>query len=202
MREQRLARIGGVPAECGADGEPLVGRHVLRRARAAPLRAAPGAAGRGRRRDARRHLDDVVVGEPRERAVVPDVDLVHLAGRRRERRDEPGRRLAVEGAAALLQQRRLLVDLGIAVDLEQLLLDLGDGGRARHSVELLVQHARRARRSSAGSTTGSLRAPRAAGAAAPTSAASSSPRSASSCGSTSSPATRTARIHVRWLRPT
>ena len=30
-------------------------------------------------RDARRHLDDVVVGEPGERAVVADVDLVHGA---------------------------------------------------------------------------------------------------------------------------
>ncbi len=58
--------------------------------------------------DARRHLDDVVGGEPGERAVVSNVDLVHGAVVARQRRDEPDRSLAVERAAALLEQRRLL----------------------------------------------------------------------------------------------
>ena len=167
MGEQRLARVGGVATECGGDGEPLVGRHVLRRPEQfrceRRLRQRDGDAVL----DARRHLDDVVVGEPRERAVVPDVDLVQLAGAGGERCHEARRRLAVEGAAPLLQQRRLLVDLRIAVDLEQVLAR----SRRRRPREEFRRAARpgrrRARRSSGGSTTESLRDPRAAAAAAP-----------------------------------
>ena len=66
--------------------------------------AAPGRRGA----DARGHLDDVVVGQPGERAVVAHVDHVDRAVAGRQRGDEPGRRLAVERAAALLEQRRLL----------------------------------------------------------------------------------------------
>ena len=89
MGEQGLARVGGIAAERGAGGEPLVSRDVLREAE--QLRSER----RLRQRDgyavldARRDLDDVVVGEPRERAVVPDVDLVQLAGARRERATRP-----------------------------------------------------------------------------------------------------------------
>ena len=63
-----------------------------------------------------------------------------LAGAGDERGDEAGRGLAVEGAAALLEQRRLLVDRRIAVELEQLALDLRHGCRPRDAVELLREH--------------------------------------------------------------
>ena len=92
------------------------------------------------RADAGGHLDDVVVGEAVDDAVVAHVDDVHVTGVARERGDESGRGLAVEGAAALLQQRRLLVELGIAVELEQLALDLGHRDGARCAVALLVEH--------------------------------------------------------------
>ena len=128
----------GSRVSAARDREPLVRGDVLRQAeqlgRERRLRSgsAPG------RVDARRHLDDVVVREPGERAVVAHVDLVHGAVAGDERRDEPERGLAVERAAALLEQRRLLDQLRVAVQLEQLALDLGDGLRARHAVELLA----------------------------------------------------------------
>ena len=140
MGEQGLARVGRIAAERRADGEPLVRRHVLREAEQLRcercLRQRDGYAVL----DARRDLDDVVGGEPRERALVPDVDLVQLAGAGSERCHEARRRFAVERAAPLLQQRRLLVDFWIAVELEQLPLDLGHDGRARGSAELLGEH--------------------------------------------------------------
>ena len=58
-----------------------------------------------------------------------------------ERRDEPDCCFAVERTAALFEQRRLLVQRRVAVQLEQLALDLGDDGRARRrAVELLREH--------------------------------------------------------------
>ena len=57
-----------------------------------------------------------------------------------ERRDESGCRLAVERAAALLEQRRLLVQRRVAVELEQAALELGDDLRTRHAGELLGQN--------------------------------------------------------------
>ena len=101
------------------------------------LERALGQRDEAARVDARRHLDDVVVGEPGERAVVAHVDLVHRVVAADERPDEPGRRLAVEGAAALLEQRGLLVQRRVAIELEQAALDLGDDLGARRSLELL-----------------------------------------------------------------
>ena len=153
---------------------------------------ASGACGSGTRPvrlDPRRHLDDVVVGEPGERARVPDVDLVHVAVAGDERGDEAGRGLAVERAAALLEQRGLLGQRRVAVELEQLALDLGDD-LARAARRRAARRApRRGGRSSAGRTRGRRRAPRAAAAAAPPARAISSPCAAISSGSTSRPST-------------
>ena len=54
--------------------------------------------------------------------------------------DELGRCLAVEGAAALLQQLGLLGQRRIAIELEQLALDLGDHLRSGNPVALLGEH--------------------------------------------------------------
>ena len=89
--------------------------------------------------DPRRNLDDVIVRQPGDGAVISHVHLVHDAVVADERGDEPGRGLAVEGAAALLEQRRLLVQRRVAVELEQAALDLGDDLRPRDAVELPAQ---------------------------------------------------------------
>ena len=169
----------------------------LRRERRLRQRDGPVAA------DARRHLDDVVVRRGRRACR-------RCARRRRGRRRSPAaqrgdqahRGLAVVRAAALLEQRRLLVQRRVAVQLQQPALDLGDGRGARHARRAARRAPRRARRSSAGSTTGPRRARRAAGAAARRSPASSSPCAASSVGEHVGAVDRTARTHVRWLRPT
>ena len=90
--------------------------------------------------DAGRHLDDVVGRQSGERLAVADVDLVHGAVARRERRDQAECGLAVERAAALHEEVGPLVDRGIAVDVEQALFDLLDDGRPRLALELLAQH--------------------------------------------------------------
>ena len=137
--EQRLPchrRVGG---DRRLRGEPLVGGNVLgepkelrRERRLRQGREAPVL-------HPRRNLDDVIVRQPGERAVISDVDLVHDAVVADERGDEPGRGLAVEGAAALFEQRRLLVQRRVAVELEQAALDLGDDLRPRDARELLAQ---------------------------------------------------------------
>ena len=90
--------------------------------------------------DARRHLDDVVRGEPGDRPLVPDVDDVHLVGPAREGRGQADRGLAVERAAAALELGRLLGECGIAVHLEELALDLHHLLRARHALALIREH--------------------------------------------------------------
>ena len=73
------------------------------RGRAAPVPAAPAAAAAAPSRvDARRHLDDVVVGQPGERAVVAHVDDVHgaVAGDERARRARPPPRCRTRRRAA------------------------------------------------------------------------------------------------------
>ncbi len=119
-----------------------------------------------------------------------------------ERRDELRRRLAVERAAAVGEQGRLLGQRLVAVQLEQARLDVDDvlgagvagalllddpgglvvvaqvvGGDGAERADELGRHARRARRSSPG-------------------------RLPSSSGSRSTPSTRTARSQLRWLSPT
>ena len=76
--------------------------------------------------------------------------------------DEPRRRLAVEGAAALLEQRGLLGQRRVAVQLEQLALDLRPPSSRAARRRAARRAPRRARRSSAGSRTGRRRARRAA----------------------------------------
>ena len=77
---------------------------------------------------------------PGDRAVVADVDDLGVAGVARERGDELRRGLAVERAAAPLEQLRLGRQRRVAVELEQLALDLGDLGRARRADELRGEH--------------------------------------------------------------
>ena len=65
---------------------------------------------------------------------------MRFPGVRSKRTHEPDRSLAVERAPTLFEERRLLDELRIAVEIEQLALDLGDGRRAGHAVELLGEH--------------------------------------------------------------
>src|SRR5207247_10578848 len=135
-REERLPHGDDVAGHGGLGGEPLVrgdvldepeelGRERLLRKRLRPVAA-----------HTRRHLDDVVVRQARERAVVARVDDVHLAGSAGERRRESDRSLAVERAAPLLEQGRLLGERRVAVHPEQLALDLHYLPRARQVMEI------------------------------------------------------------------
>src|SRR6266542_6166368 len=65
---------------------------------------------------------------------------MHVAVAGRKGPDETDGRLAVERTAALLEERRLLDEVRVAIQLEQSALDLRDGRRPRHSVELLGEH--------------------------------------------------------------
>ena len=133
----RRAPAGAGPGrgvERGGEREPLVRRGVLHEAE--QLRAQRrlgqrlGAAGR----DARGHLDDVVRLQAGEAVAVADVDHLHVAVARRQRAHELRRRLAVVRAAAPLQQRRLLPQRRVAIQLEQLALDGLHLGGARRPV--------------------------------------------------------------------
>ena len=64
-------------------------------------------------------LDDVVVGQVGDRAVVAHVHDLHVAGAGVQRRDQRRGRVGVEGAAPLLQQLRLRVEGRVLVQLEQ-----------------------------------------------------------------------------------
>ena len=162
--------------------------------------------GRDRRRagavDARRDLDDRVVGQVRDRAAVVRVDDVDRAVARVERLDERRGRLAVVRAAAPLQQLGLAVQRRVAVEVEQLALDADDVGRPAGALALLAQDV--VGRVVVAQVVGRDRAERPddrrAGSHRPA-VTSSSPASSSS-GRRSTPSTRTARIHDRWLRPT
>ena len=122
-------------------GQALVGGHVLDepeqlgRERRFGQRLDPGARHPGR------DLDDVVCRQPGECRSIAQVDLVDAVLDAGQRCDETRRRLAVERATALLELCRLLAERRIAVELQQLALELGDDGRARHAVELLGEHA-------------------------------------------------------------
>ena len=157
MREQRLARgRPGRAVTAACDGEPLVRGDVLHEAeqlgRERRLRQRHGAA-RARRAPAPRRRR-----RRRARRASPSLRTSTTCtspSPRDERGDEAGRRLAVERAAALLEQRRLLVQRRVAVQLEQLALDLRDDlPRAASPSELLGEHLVVARRSSAGSSDG------------------------------------------------
>src|SRR5947209_14260219 len=80
--------------------------------------------------DPRGDLHDVVVGEAKERPSIADVDDLYIAAVRRQGCDELEGGLAVERPTSLLEQRWFLLQVRIAVHLEQLALDLGNGSRA------------------------------------------------------------------------
>ena len=121
VRRSYAATCWTRPSSSGASGDCGSGR---------------GAAGA----DPARELDDVVVRETRHCARVSHVDHLSVPGVARERRDQRGSRLAVEGAAALLEERWLLRQLRIAIQLEQLALDLGNRDRARGADAQLLEH--------------------------------------------------------------
>ena len=90
--------------------------------------------------DRRRNLDDVVVGEEGQGAVVAEVDDLDVAVVGPQRRDEVHRRLGVEGAAALRERLGLRVLRGVGVQLEELTLDVLHGIGSGRGAELLAQH--------------------------------------------------------------
>ena len=141
VREERLARVDRVAAERGA--RPRAARRPRRagRGRAARARAAPAAA--ARRRRPRSRAGTSTTSSSASPASVPSLRTSTTCTSpvpAASEAIEAGRRLAVERAAALLEQRRLLGDLRIAVELEQLALDLGHRGRARRPAALLGEH--------------------------------------------------------------
>ena len=198
-----LRTSSGLPRQRRAHGEPLVGGDVLdeaeqlRRERRL-ARAATGPSGPTR-------AGTSTTSSSASPASVPPLRMSTTwtaSPAPRQRGDDAGGGLAVERAAALLEQRGLLVQRRVAVHLEQLAAR-SRRPRPRAARPRAARPARgRARRSSAGSRTARRRAPRAAGAAARR------PRRARRRGrpaaspSTSSPSSRTARTQVRWLSPT
>ena len=140
MREERLPRGDRVTRHRRLGGEPLVGSDVLHEpeklGRERALRQRRGA----RPADARRELDDVVVLKALDDPVVSYVDDLDIAAVGGERGDQRGRGLAVERAAALLEERRLLGDLRVAVDVEEPGFDLCHRGRAGHAFALLGEY--------------------------------------------------------------
>ena len=183
-------------------GESLVGGHVLHEAeqlgRERRLRQRLGAgparfarAARRRRRPAR----------PVDDAFVPDVDDLDVARAGRERGDQGRRGLAVERAAPLLEKRRLLGDLGVAVDVEQA-RPRSRPPRPRAARRPAARRGRRrARRSSGGTTTGSRRAPPAGASGSPACAASAWPCSSRRSGSTSRSSTSDAPDPRQVVQP-
>src|SRR5207237_4269578 len=139
MREQGLVNEVAVTGYRCLDGEALVGGDVLDEAeqlgREWLLRQRLCSVGA----DPCWELDDVVVREAGEGAVVADVDHLDLAVAGGERPDQLRCRVAVVRAAASLEQLRLGREVRIAVELEQLPLDLGDLGGPRGSRSLALE---------------------------------------------------------------
>ena len=140
MRHQGLVDELPVSRYGSRDGESLVGRHVLREAEELWRERRLRQRHRAVRRDSRRNLDDVVVSESDQRAVVPRVDDLGVAVSGRQRRNELRRGFAVIRASALLEQRGLRDECLVAIEVEQLSLDPGDRRRPRHARSLLVEH--------------------------------------------------------------
>ena len=127
------------------DRQLLVGLHRLHEA------AHPGLERRLRQhlgalpRDSRRDLDDRRVRQVRQGlaaapVAVPHVDDLDVAAPVVQRRDELRRRLGVERAAAALEQLRLLVEVRVAVHVEELALDVDHlRGPRLAAVELVAQ---------------------------------------------------------------
>ena len=131
LADQRVREQGAVHAvapavDRGVERELLVRRHVrdqsgeqrverLDRLGGHPCAADPGG-----------HLDHALSSRNGRRAVVAEVDHLHVAAVGHQRGDQVDRGLGVVGAAALLEQRRLLVQRRVGVQVEQLPLDRGD----------------------------------------------------------------------------
>ena len=86
------------------DREPLVGRHVLDESEQQRFERGTWQWVRTIPVDARRQLDDVVVGEPWDCAVVAHVHHLNIAGACRQRGEQGGGCLAVERTPALLEK--------------------------------------------------------------------------------------------------
>ncbi len=131
-----MRAIARSPVDGGLRGEPLVRGHVLGQAEQLRCERLLRERDEPPVLDARGNLHHVVVGEAGERPGVPQIHLVHDVVARDQRSHEARGGLAVEGAAALLEQRRLLVQRRVAIELEQASLDLGDDLRARRPFQL------------------------------------------------------------------
>ena len=214
-RAPRTARAGRSAGASAAPCARLPGRRSwppARRAartrrrvasgRAAPARPAAAAAASARPRPIRAGTS--TTSSSARPAIVPSLRTSTtwtLAVVRGERADQSDRRLAVEGAATLLEQRRLLVQRS------------GRGtARAAHARSrrpspragrrrAAPRAPRRARRSSAGSRRERRRARPAERRGSPSSRELVAVRRPAEPASTSSPSTRTDRTQDRWFRP-
>src|SRR6266536_2712475 len=138
--EQGLEREAAVAGDGCPDRQALVGLHLLDQAEQLGREGREGQGVGAGGVDARRDLDHGVGRQVREGPVVADVDDLHVAGAGVERGDELGGGLAVEGAAAPVQQRRLGVERRVAVQAQQLLLDRRDLLRPGRAAPLLREH--------------------------------------------------------------
>ena len=94
------------PARSGSTGRSVCG------SRASPV-------------DPCRHLDHRLIGKEGQRAVIAQIDHLHITAIGDQRRHQIHRSLGVVGTATLLEQGWLLVHRRVGVDLQQLALDLG-----------------------------------------------------------------------------
>ena len=203
VREQRLLHVDDIATERRAQARAARRPRRAARGRAAPARAA--AASSGSAPDAVTRAGTSTTSSAASPASVPAFRTstsCTAPSPETRRRDETERGLAVERAAALLEQRGLLDQVRVAVELAAAHARSRQrpGRAARRRAARAAP--RRARRSSGGSTTAPRRARRGGDAAARARLRARRPASASRRGSTSSPSRSTRRTHVRWLSPT
>ena len=74
----------------------------------------------------RGNFDDCVLGQLRDHTIVLDINDLNIGTPAEQRSQKIERRLALVGTASLHQQIRLVVQLRVAVQLEELALDLHD----------------------------------------------------------------------------
>jgi hypothetical protein len=115
MRQKSLLRGSAIAVDRRKDGQILIGLDGLDQTPDLRRQRGEGRHVGASPIDACRDFDDRVVGEVRQRSVVPHVDDLDVAGAGMERGHQLGRSLAVERTAALLEQLRLLVDRRVPV---------------------------------------------------------------------------------------
>ena len=204
VREQRRQRVAPRSGQRGLDREPLVGLRV----RDEPEHLGRQRIDRQRVRavaiDRAGDLDHVVVGEVGDRAVVRTFTTCTSPVPAWSDAIERRRRVAVERAAALLQQLRLRVQRRVLVQLEQARLDLHDLFGAGLPRRVAPRARPMSGSSSAGSSSGSRRG-RGRGRAAPLDlverSSGASAGSARSSGSRSTPSTSTLRSQRQMVEP-